>query len=69
MKEFLSSTKGNTILWFVSAVVVFVLLDVVFGLGGAIGGAIAGVSGFGIAEVVKNVLKPKEKSGEDTKAS
>jgi len=69
MKEFLCGKKGNTILWVVSAIVVFVLLNIVIGLGGAIGGAIAGMSGFAIAEVVKAVLKPKEKSDEDTKAS
>jgi len=69
MKDFLCDKKGNTIFGVVLALFVFLILNVVFGLGGAIGGAIAGIVGFGVAAVVKNKLKPAEKTNENVKGS
>jgi hypothetical protein len=67
MKEFLCSKSGNIALGVVLAIVVFVILNILFGLGGAIGGAIAGGVGFGGAAIIKNALKPAEKTnGNDT---
>ena len=66
MKEFICSSKGNTVIGVVLAVIVFIALNFVFGLGGAIGGAISGAVGFGIATVLKLVLKPAEKPTEKT---
>ena len=68
MKEFFSSSKGNTVLGVILAIVIFVFLNVAFGLGGAIGGAIAGGGGFGLAAVLKStLLKPEETEEKETK--
>jgi len=64
MKNFLSGSKGNTVLGVILAILTFVFLNIAFGLGGAIGGAIAGGVGFGVAAVIKARLTPKEKEEE-----
>jgi len=45
-------------------IVSYATLKTIFGLGGFIGGAIAGVIGFGLAEVIKIVLKSIKKTTE-----
>ena len=60
MKDFLRSKKGNTVLGIAFAVGCFLFLNVVFGLGGAIGGAISGLVGFGAAAVIKKKLGPTD---------
>ncbi|MCL2007219.1 MAG: hypothetical protein FWG77_03950 [Treponema sp.] len=66
MKDFLISKRGNNILGIVLTIIFFLIVNTLFGLGGAIGGAIAGALGFGGAAVLKLVLKPKEENTDKT---
>ena len=66
MRGFFASKVGNTITGIVLAVAVFVLLNVVIGLGGAVGGAIAGIVGFGVASFLSSIFKAEEPRGSDS---
>jgi len=68
MKNFVTSSKGNTVLGVILAIIVFVLLGATIGLGGAIGGAIAGVVGFGLAALIKSSLTKDEKENGEEEA-
>ena len=58
MKEFICDKRGNLVFKVVLAVVIFLILNVAIGLGGAIAGGIAGFIGFGGGDLLKRVLKP-----------
>ena len=65
----LSSKRLSNVLGVVFAVVLFLLVQFVFGLGGAIGGAIAGGGGFILGSIVGNLLGKKEEPTDENKPS
>jgi len=65
MRNFVISSKGNTVLGVILAIIIFVILGATIGLGGAIGGAIAGAGGFGLAAVIKSALTKGEEATEE----
>ena len=72
MKEFFAGKVGNNILGWGLTIILFVLLNPILPIGGAVGGAIAGAIGgavgFGVAGVVKSAWGPKEEEGEEESA-
>ena len=66
MNEFLASSKGNTLIGIALTVLFFAFLNLTIGLGGFIGGAIAGAVGFAAAAGISSVAKKKLKNNEDS---
>ena len=70
MKDFLISSKGNTILGIVLVIIIFIVMGLIgLGFGGILQGAIAGAIGFGLAAVIKSALIKGESAKKDDDGS